>query len=72
MLGACCLSVFMTGVDLTIIDVALPSISRDLGALVSALQWVVDAYTLVNARLLLLSGSLADRFGRRRVFQIGL
>jgi len=71
-LGACCLSVFMTGVDLTIIDVALPSISRDLGALVSALQWVVDAYTLVNARLLLLSGSLADRFGRRRVFQIGL
>jgi len=71
-LGACCLSVFMTGVDLTIINVALPSIGRDFGASVSGLQWAVDAYTLVIACLLLLSGSLADRFGRRRVFQIGL
>jgi len=61
----------MTGVDLTIINVALPLIGRDLGASVSGLQWAVDAYTLVIACLLMLSGSLADRFGRR-VFQIGL
>jgi MFS family permease len=71
-LGICCLSVFITGVDLTIVNVALPSIGRDLGASVSGLQWAIDAYTLVIACLLMLSGSLADRFGRRRVFQIGL
>jgi len=71
-LGICCLSVFVTGVDITIVNVALPSIGRDLGASVSGLQWTIDAYTLVIACLLMLSGSLADRFGRRRVFQVGL
>ena len=70
-LGICCLSVFVTGVDLTIVNVALPSIGRAFGASVSGLQWAIDAYTLVIACLLMLSGSLADRFGRRRVFLIG-
>jgi EmrB/QacA subfamily drug resistance transporter len=62
----------MAGIDVTIVNVALPSIQRALHASVSGLQWTVDAYTLVIACLLMLSGSLADRFGRRRVFQIGL
>ena len=71
-LATCCLSVFMAGLDTTIANVALPSIQRTLHASVSGLQWTIDAYTLVIACLLMLSGSLADRFGRRRVFQIGL
>jgi EmrB/QacA subfamily drug resistance transporter len=68
----CCLSVFVAGLDVTIVNVALPSIQRALHAPVSGLQWTIDAYTLVIACLLMLSGSLADRFGRRRVFQAGL
>ncbi|WP_438804487.1 MFS transporter [Nocardia alni] len=68
----CCLSVFVAGLDVTIVNVALPSIQRDLHAPVSGLQWAIDAYTLVIACLLMFSGSLADRFGRRRIFQIGL
>jgi len=60
------------GLDVTIVNVALPSIQHTLHASVSDLQWTIDAYTLVIACLLMLSGSLADRFGRRRVFQIGL
>jgi EmrB/QacA subfamily drug resistance transporter len=71
-LAICCLSVFIAGIDVTIVNVALPSIQRSLHASVSGLQWAVDAYTLVIACLLMLSGSLADRFGRRRVFQTGL
>ena len=71
-LATCCLSVFMAGLDVTIVNVALPSIQHELHASVSGLQWTIDAYTLVIACLLMLSGSLADRFGRRRVFQIGL
>jgi EmrB/QacA subfamily drug resistance transporter len=71
-LAICCLSLFIAGIDVTIVNVALPSIQRSLGASVSGLQWTVDAYTLVIASLLMLSGSLADRFGRRRVFQTGL
>ena len=62
----------MAGLDTTIVNVALPSIQGALHASVSGLQWTIDAYTLVIACLLMLSGSLADRFGRRRVFQIGL
>ena len=62
----------MAGLDVTIVNVALPSIQRALHASVSGLQWTIDAYTLVIACLLMLSGSLGDRFGRRRVFQIGL
>jgi EmrB/QacA subfamily drug resistance transporter len=71
-LSTCCLSVVVAGLDTTIANVALPSIRQALHAPVSGLQWVVDAYTLVIACLLLFSGSVADRFGRRRVFQVGL
>jgi EmrB/QacA subfamily drug resistance transporter len=71
-LATCCLSVFMAGLDVTIVNVALPSIQRELHASVSGLQWTIDAYTLVIACLLMLSGSLGDRFGRRRVFRVGL
>ena len=71
-LSTCCLSIFVAGLDVTIVNVALPSIQRAMNAQVSGLQWAVDAYTLVIACLLILSGSLADRFGRRRVFQTGL
>ncbi len=66
------MSLFIVGLDNTIVNVALPSISRSLHASVSGLQWIVDAYTLVLASLLMLSGSMADRLGRRRVFQLGL
>ncbi len=71
-LGICCLSLLLVGMDVTIVNVALPAIQRDLHATLSGLQWVVDAYTLVVASLLVLAGSTADRLGRRRVFQIGL
>jgi EmrB/QacA subfamily drug resistance transporter len=71
-LAICCFSLFIVGVDSTIVNVALPSIGRDLRAPVSGLQWTIDAYTLVLASLLMLSGSTADRLGRRRVFQVGL
>jgi EmrB/QacA subfamily drug resistance transporter len=71
-LAICCLSLFIVGIDSTIVNVALPSIGRDLHAPVSGLQWTIDAYTLVLASLLMLSGSTADRLGRRRVFQVGL
>ncbi len=71
-LATCCLSVVVAGLDTTIANVALPSIRQSLNAPVSGLQWVVDAYVLVIATLLLFAGSVADRFGRRRVFQTGL
>jgi EmrB/QacA subfamily drug resistance transporter len=71
-LGICCMSLFIVGLDTTIVNVALPSIHRQLHASVSGLQWIIDAYTLVLASLLMLAGSTADRLGRRRVFQIGL
>jgi len=71
-LAICCLSLFIVGLDTTIINVALPSVGRDFRAPVSGLQWTVDAYLLVIASLLMLSGSVADRVGRRRIFQIGL
>jgi EmrB/QacA subfamily drug resistance transporter len=71
-LATCCLSLFVVGVDVTIVNIALPSIQRSFGASTAGLQWTIDAYTVVLASLLMLSGSLADRFGRRRVFQAGL
>ena len=71
-LGICCMSLLIVGMDVTIVNVALPAIQQDLHATLSGLQWILDAYTLVVATLLMLSGSLSDRFGRRRVFQIGL
>jgi EmrB/QacA subfamily drug resistance transporter len=66
------MSLFIVGLDVTIVNVALPSIGHDLHAGVSGLQWTLDAYTLVLASLLMLSGSTADRVGRRRTFQTGL
>lgn len=71
-LAVCALSMFLVGLDTTIVNVALPSIGRGLGVGTRGLEWVVDSYTLVLASLLISSGALADRFGRRRVFQIGL
>jgi EmrB/QacA subfamily drug resistance transporter len=71
-LGICCLSLLLVTMDVTIVNVALPAIQHNLHAPVSGLQWIVDTYTLVVAVLLMLAGSLADRFGRRRVFQVGL
>jgi EmrB/QacA subfamily drug resistance transporter len=68
----CCMSLFIVGMDSTIVNVALPSIGRDFHASVSGLQWVIDAYVVVLASLLMLSGSSGDRFGRRRTFQTGL
>ena len=71
-LAICCLSLFIVGLDATIVNVALPSIGRELHSPVSGLQWTIDAYSLVLASLLMLSGSTADRVGRRRTFQAGL
>jgi EmrB/QacA subfamily drug resistance transporter len=71
-LAICCSSLFIVGLDNTIVNLALPAIRRDLGSSLSGLQWVIDAYTLVLASLLMLGGSLGDRIGRRRTFQTGL
>jgi EmrB/QacA subfamily drug resistance transporter len=71
-LGICCTSLLLVGLDTTIVNVALPAIHRSFHASLAGLQWVIDAYTLVVASLLILSGSTADRVGRRRIFQIGL
>jgi EmrB/QacA subfamily drug resistance transporter len=71
-LATCCLSLFLVTMDLSIVNVALPAIRRDLHASVAGLQWSIDGYTVVVASFLMLSGSLADRFGRRRTFQLGL
>src|SRR3954462_9562904 len=71
-LGAVAIGVFMLLLDITIVNVALPAIQKDLGASFSDLQWVVDAYALTLASVLLVSGSVADVIGRRRVFVTGL
>jgi EmrB/QacA subfamily drug resistance transporter len=71
-LAICCMSLLIVGLDVTIVNVALPSIQRELHAPVSGLQWTIDAYTLVLASFLMLAGSTADRVGRRRTFQTGL
>src|SRR4051794_15122894 len=62
----------MAFLDATAVNVALPSIGRGLGASLSALQWTITGYTLTLAALILLGGSLGDRYGRRRVFLIGV
>ena len=64
--------VFMLLLDITVVNVALPDIQRSLHSSFSDLQWVVDAYSLTLAAFLLTSGSLADLFGRRRIFATGL
>jgi EmrB/QacA subfamily drug resistance transporter len=71
-LVALCGAVLLVMIDNTIVNVALPTISRDLSASNSGLQWVVDAYTLTFAGLLLTAGHFADRFGRRKVLVIGI
>ena len=68
----CSSSLFIVGLDSTIVNVALPSIGRGLHASVAGLQWTIDGYALVLASFLMLSGATADRVGRRRVFLIGL
>src|SRR3954454_6889416 len=65
-------SVFLVVVDNTIVNVALPTLNRELGASVSELQWIVDAYSLVFAGLLLAAGGLGDRVGRKGTMQVGL
>ncbi|UQA95484.1 MFS transporter [Streptomyces halobius] len=71
-LAICCLSLLIVSLDATVLNVALPSLQRELHASVSGMQWTIDAYTLVLASLLMLSGSTADRLGRRRIFGTGL
>jgi EmrB/QacA subfamily drug resistance transporter len=66
------IATFMLLLDITVVNVALPDIQRDLDASLSSLQWVVDAYSLMLAAFLLTAGSLGDRLGRRRVFSLGL
>jgi EmrB/QacA subfamily drug resistance transporter len=66
------IATFMLLLDITVVNVALPDIQRDLDASLSSLQWVVDAYSLMLAACLLTAGSLGDRLGRRRVFSLGL
>jgi EmrB/QacA subfamily drug resistance transporter len=71
-LGVSCLSLLMIGLDDTSVSIALPTMARDFHASVSGLQWIADGYTMVLASLLILGGATADRYGRRRVFRIGL
>lgn len=71
-LGILCLSLFMVVVDNTIVNVALPTLSEQLGATTSSLQWIVDAYTLVFSASLLAFGYFGDRHGRRLALQAGL
>ncbi|GHJ37734.1 MFS transporter [Streptomyces sp. TS71-3] len=71
-LAICCMSLLIVSLDNTVLNVALPSLQRELHASVAGLQWTIDAYTLVLASLLMLSGSTADRIGRRRIFKAGL
>jgi len=71
-LAICCASMIIVVMDMSIVNVALPAIRRELHPQVSGLQWTLDAYTLVLASFLVLAGSTADRLGRRRIFQVGL
>ena len=67
-----CFSLLVIGLDNTILNVALPTLQRDLGASASQLSWIVDSYMLVFAAVLLTAGALGDRFGRKRALTIGL
>src|SRR5688572_178586 len=71
-LGALSVALLVIGVDNTILNVAIPTIERDLDASTSAMQWIIDSYMLVFAGLLLVMGSLGDRFGRKRALNLGL
>ena len=70
-LAAVCTGVFMLLLDITIVNVALPDIENTFGASLSDLQWVISAYALTLAAFLLTAGSLADLYGRRRLFASG-
>ncbi|MDQ1045381.1 MFS transporter [Streptomyces sp. V4I2] len=71
-LAICCMSLLIVSLDNTVLNVALPSMQKELHASTAGLQWTIDAYTLVLASLLMLAGSTADRIGRKRVFMTGL
>ena len=71
-LAAVTFGLFMIMLDNTIVNVALPTIQRDLGSTVSQLEWIVNGYALTFAVLMLTGGKLADMFGRRRIFIVGL
>lgn len=71
-LAVLCVTLLMTTLDVTVLNVALPTIVRDLGATTTELQWIVDAYVIVFAGLLLSMGSIADRVGRKKTFLAGL
>ena len=71
-LAILCLSLVVIGLDNTILNVALPTLVRDLGASGSQLQWIVDSYVLVFAGLLLTAGALGDRFGRKLALNLGM
>src|SRR5438105_13709040 len=69
---ALCAAALIINIDVTIVNVALPSLVRELGATTTNLQWIVDAYTLVFAALILAAGSLSDRVGRKGILLLGL
>ena len=71
-LGVLCLALAVVGIDGTIVNVALPTLVRELGATSSQLQWIVDAYTIVFAGFLLIAGNTGDRLGRKPVLIVGL
>jgi EmrB/QacA subfamily drug resistance transporter len=71
-LGVMCIVLFIISIDNTVLNLALPSISRGLNASASQLQWIVDAYTLIFASLLITTGAVGDRYGRKRLLMIGL
>ena len=71
-LGVLCMALLVVGIDGTIVNVALPSLVRELHATSSQLQWIVDAYTIVFAGFLLIAGNTGDRLGRRKCFVFGL
>src|SRR5579872_7402926 len=70
--GTCCVSMFLIAIDTTVVNMALPLIGRGLRAPVAGLQWTIAAYTITTASLMLTSGAIGDRYGRRRVLQAGL
>ena len=67
-----CLGFFVVQLDVTIVNVALPVIQREIGGSLAGLQWIIDAYTLALASIMLTAGSAADRAGARKVFVLGL
>src|SRR5271155_1208940 len=72
LLAVCCLAQFMVILDLSIVNVALPSIQSSLGFSAPELQWIVDAYAITFAGFLMLGGRAADHFGQRRMFVVAL